>query len=287
LDAFVSAVDEREDLPSVQKLVYLKSCLSGSALNLIKGLPQSAASYEKSMTILRQIYANKFTTSIDQIKKFNNVKLDNTGLEGLRKYFSDIECIIAGMSSLGYEVEGNETAEYFITASLINKLPKAITDSMLRTSGENIVSLAGFRSAINAEMSIQFQNQPSASKPIKSSFRKFSSNQSPRTMGTFSTQTQSVRPKQGQKSRGKFSDCLFCSSSEHSSSRCTEYSHLNHRRNRCRDLGRCWYCLLADHRPEPCHERLACYGCKGPHAVAMCPDRLARKLTFSNETKAN
>jgi hypothetical protein len=294
-DAFEAAVDSRDELTDVQKFVYLKSCLQGDALTLVKGFPLTTEAYEKSFVVLKGVYANKLTTSIGQVRRFNSLKLENNNLEGLRRFYSNIECAVAGMTSLGYSIEGNASVEYILTAILISKLPKVLTDSMLRTVGDRIVTLNGFRAAMTQEMSILFgsgstDQSPSGSRPLQAERRPsqpppqaqrpfYGPSPTQRTTSTFAAVAIS-------KPKGKYNSCLFCDSRDHTSSQCTKHTTLKTRRDRCKDLGRCWYCLLAYHPSDPCHQKLACYGCNGKHAVAMCPSKLTKKLSFSKGTKS-
>ena len=58
-------------------------------------------------------------------------------------------------------MESNKTAEYIITSTLINKLPKSLTDGMVRTVGDKVLSLSGFRVALNQELNVMFGGEQS------------------------------------------------------------------------------------------------------------------------------
>ena len=58
-DQFGSSVDKNPKLSKVQKLIYLKRCLTGPAERLIKNLETTEADYDSAVKILTDRYHNE------------------------------------------------------------------------------------------------------------------------------------------------------------------------------------------------------------------------------------
>lgn len=64
--------------------------------------------------------------------------------------------------------------------------------------------------------------------------------------------------------------CSFCSGA-HPRARCTQYSTLEQRIERCKQLKLCFNCLAADHNTVRCPKpKIQCRNCNAQHNLALC-----------------
>ena len=282
-DSFKAAVHDREDLSSVQKLNYLKGQLRGDAYTLIKTFPMVNSSYDKAIEILEITYCNKLVAALEYVDKLQHLKVEAHSLSAVRTFRAELESISAGLSILDNKVEGNKTAETLMTALMINKMPKVLKDSLLRTAKEEIVTLKGFRDSLETELTLLCTND---NRSVKTSCGEGSRPKNKFGMKNFNKTTGNVN-KFGQserRSKSNFSTtptnknniapykCIFCDG-DHSSTNCGKYSTLADRKTKLREKKRCMYCILPVHLPEPCNPNIKCYKCKGNHIVSVCPSK--------------
>ena len=57
-DQFGSAIHSKESLSDIDKFMYLKGLLTGSASDCISGLSLTVQNYKKAVNILKERYAN-------------------------------------------------------------------------------------------------------------------------------------------------------------------------------------------------------------------------------------
>ncbi|KAK2575368.1 hypothetical protein KPH14_001261 [Odynerus spinipes] len=69
-DAFKSAVDDNPNFRDVQKLIYLRSCLSGKAAEKVESLETTAINYSVAWNILEKYYNDPLAIINSRVKSF-------------------------------------------------------------------------------------------------------------------------------------------------------------------------------------------------------------------------
>lgn len=89
-DLYVSLVHENTTLSDIQKFYYLKTCLKGSALQLISSLECTNANYQKAWTTLVERFDNKYLIAVSHIKGiFGLSKVSKNSASSLRTLLNE------------------------------------------------------------------------------------------------------------------------------------------------------------------------------------------------------
>ena len=102
-DSFNAAVHDNSQLVGVDKFNYLKSLISGAALEAVQGLALTDANYKEAVAILQRRFGNRqqiIDKHMDQLLKVESVASPRN-VVGLRRLFDSIESHIRSLSSLG------------------------------------------------------------------------------------------------------------------------------------------------------------------------------------------
>ena len=103
-DQFSSSVDKNPKLSNVQKLIYLKRCLTGPAERLIKNLETTEANYDNAVKILTDRYHNEriiVRNLLTRIIEFRPVRTENAfQLRLLHNTFHETALALESMNQL-------------------------------------------------------------------------------------------------------------------------------------------------------------------------------------------
>ena len=115
---FRIAVHDRSALPAIHKFVYLKQCLSGEALDLVKSLLIAESSYGTALTLLRQRFEDTRLILRDYIDALINVPpAQANNPASLRRLVSVFQDKYTGLLNAGVK-----TGYLFLTHMLNRKL---------------------------------------------------------------------------------------------------------------------------------------------------------------------
>ena len=79
--------------------------------------------------------------------------------------------------------------------------------------------------------------------------------------------------------------CTFCNQS-HWNDDCTAYRTAESRRQRLRELRRCYNCLKTNHNVNQCVMRPQCFYCKRGHRSFLCPEKFPYNRGQTNQAHA-
>lgn len=120
-DYFVSVIHDNETLQPVQKLHYLKGCLTGEAERLLSQVPITNEDYNPAWDKLKMRYDNKRLLINTQLKKlFNQPKLHNENMKGLRMLLDTTDECMQQLKTFKVKVEQWDTLLIHI---MIQRLP--------------------------------------------------------------------------------------------------------------------------------------------------------------------
>nr|CAD2198929.1 unnamed protein product [Meloidogyne enterolobii] len=292
-NSFCAGVHDLTSISNSVKFSYLKECLSGPALLLVKSLPLTDASYNEAIRLLKENYGQP-----DEINRNLHISLrklpivhSNHGPEILCKELStfvdEFEIIYLQMLEQNFD-----TNTLSIQMEIEGKLPPPILEEILKAKEAGNWSTDKLRNVLKTILkrklgvcAIRDQNKeiqspmkpPKINKfftPTQSQSDSYSpQNQSHLQSSSLSFATQ--RREQNKISRPTISPklpCLFCEDAGHFSSNCS--------------LKRCFRCLKPNHFAKNCPSPSECSQCHGNHPRPLCPTNLKKGNQQTNNIQS-
>lgn len=106
IDLFKAMFHDNPSIPVVQKFHYLKSCLQGSAADIVKTIPTTADNYGKAYEALVARYENKGLIIQSHIRSlFNTQKVQSASATSLRGLHQHIMSHVRALQALSQPVE--------------------------------------------------------------------------------------------------------------------------------------------------------------------------------------
>nr|CAD2168057.1 unnamed protein product [Meloidogyne enterolobii] len=291
-NSFCAGVHDLTTISNSVKFSYLKECLSGPALLLVKSLPLTDASYNEAIRLLKENYGQPEEINRNlhiSLRKLPTVH-SNHGPEILCKelatFVDEFEIIYLQMLEQNFDANTLSTQ-----MEIEGKLPPPILEEILKAKEAGNWSTDKLRNVLKTILkrklgvcAIRDQNKeiqspmkpPKINKfftPSRSHSDSFSpQNQSHEQSSSLSFATQ--RREQNRFSKPTISPklpCLFCEEVGHFSSNCLKFADINSRHSRLRALKRCFRCLKPNHFATNCQSPSKCTQCHGNHPRPLCP----------------
>jgi len=267
-DQFEAQIGKRSDLSKVSKLQYLKTCLKGSATELIKSFASTDDNYDEAVSILKSRYADTEKTRRAILHKIFDLQPPTVDRGSL-------DCFLISLENLSKSLKVKHDysqSEWIIADVFQRKLPKEVQKELHYKYGKNYYSLQEMSEGLTTIIS--HMEVGTSSKPVKQNEKsrtQHQSNQSHKSeaanssaVGTYYNSIQS-QPQKFQRS------CRLCGYS-HRESRCEKYPTVVAKKQRLKALNRCVSCF-GPHPASECPTKLnTCRHCnEGVHHVALCP----------------
>jgi len=151
-DSYCAAVDHNQSLSNVQKLTYLRSYLQGEASDLVKQLPLEDASYTITISVLKETFENPLLVALDLVRRLDGIAKIKHEQLSLRSFRAEFESLLGGIGNQGFPLEGSKGAEMLVTGLMLTRMPPSLLSTMLRVDKSTILTLEGFKSALNQEI---------------------------------------------------------------------------------------------------------------------------------------
>nr|CAD2203319.1 unnamed protein product [Meloidogyne enterolobii] len=264
--SFQAAVGDLPNISDSVKLSYLKSCLRSAPLAIIESFPLVDQSYPQAVDLLKPNTKIPPKFPVHYANPSNNYQL--------------LIC--------QFTQQGENTDNIHIQLEIESKLPPFVLEEIYKAKEENpawttellkqklkaILKRKEDISALNnSPQKPQVKLSPPNLSPPRNDSPPF-----PQSSLTFHTQTtrrsNAVEPKL---------PCLFCNVFGHFSPSCTKYPDLYSRRNKLRELRRCFSCMKEGHKSHQCRMPMKCSSCGGPHPRALCTHLLSSKPQFTSK----
>lgn len=264
-DRFAANVDDRE-LPDSEKLMYLLSCLKGTALETVAGITTTNANYSVALETLKQRFGSNDTLIDAHYTALNNLQKAEDTSASCRCVLDNIERNLRVLEKLGEPTGGNH-----LRALVLSKFPEKVVHEHHLTAGESN-DLTSIRRSLNRI--VNAMEKSAAFIPIPGLVS------SPGTSTTEALQVRTeVRPLARKRKQNKHVDtppakrpkrqCLFCNGKSHVSAECRKFDTVDARMKQV--TGRCLHCLRRSHATAACRRKISCFRCKGDHLVMFCP----------------
>uniref|UniRef100_A0A1I7VXR4 DUF1758 domain-containing protein n=1 Tax=Loa loa TaxID=7209 RepID=A0A1I7VXR4_LOALO len=273
-----------QEIPNIQKLTYLISCLKGEALEAIRGFEVAPENYE----LMRQVLIDKYGKSA-AIKKslydeFYSIQRND---KEWKKGIEAMEKILRQLEALGENLEHSS-----IEVMIENRLPPWILDKVYQMKTEKEIwtvnNLRKFLMTLILRNEEVNRNQISRQEP---NLRKeFHYQRGKGTSALFITKQSEAGNLQSSNKR-KFSvgkrPCIFCNKN-HWNNECPNYLTVKKRFERLKELKACTNCFRMNHATSNCKQKKRiCFHCKGEHNTALCYKKYGSIDNGVNKREAN
>lgn len=268
-DTYSSLIHNSQTLTVIEKFHYLKSTLSGSALQLIQSIDVTNENYDVAWTLLKERFTNKkllIKKHVNALFELKSVTKENS--TNLRDLLDGMTMNLRVLKHLGQPTDQWDTLiVYYITNKFDNSTRKEWESSTYGTKKDvaTVCELTEFletRCAILESLeSHSFKNQAvSSSGTIKSQ-----SKGSPSSGYTSSSFVTSVPFKENHSSSGE-TKCGFCGNN-HLNHVCEEFLRLSvgERHKKVVELKMCFNCLRFGHSSLDCTSAFRCRECNKRH----------------------
>ena len=285
------ALIHRKNLPSNDKMYYLKRYVSGSAKEAINGLflqGSSAEAYERAWNILDERFGHPFIVTNayrDKLRKWP--KISSKDHQGLRR-FADF--LLSTETAMQIIENLNVLNDYMENQKLLTKLPEWLVSRWNREATRKMKEekkypdFKTFTTFISAEADL-LCNPISSCHVVKELERATdSTRQEPNpnyeakrfVNDTKTTEESSKEPNRTSKPQLQ---CPFCKMTDHLLNACVTFraETRENKLNFVKERGLCFGCLRKGHMSIDCKKRLTCATCHKNHPTCLHEERYAKK----------
>ncbi|XP_062541033.1 uncharacterized protein LOC134209068 [Armigeres subalbatus] len=259
LQTFNGDIDEKTDLPEVEKFHYLKGCLQGEPKNLIDLLKISKANYQVAWGLLINRYGNSKLLKKSQVKALFNLKtLSKESVVDLHTLMDGFERVVQNLDQV---VKPEEHKDLLLVNLLTTRL-----DPVTRRGWEEHSSIKEQDTLADLTDFIRRRVRILESLPTKTSDSK-GSHQSQQPMKQKSS---AVKASYGSvQSSGE--QCMVCKEN-HPLYQCSSFQRLSVREREAvlRSNSLCMNCFRPGHIAKNCPSKYFCRSCKGRHNTLVC-----------------
>ena len=260
-DVFRAVIHRREDLSPVMKLHYLRTHLSGDALEKIESLPISGDNYERAWTTLTEYYENQrriVSSHISEIFSVKLMKMDSSS--EIKRIYRELYNPITSLTSLNRaDSLGSDLMLHFT----LKQLDLNTRKEWERHLGDSIVppTLEQLQAFLRSQTLTLEAIEPGTRSSSNNNSKAQSSNSKPRksehdnAQSVYSHQTSPPAKKK----------CSFCNQS-HFTNRCERFLNksIPERKELIKSSNLCFNCL-GKHNVNSFTSTYRCFLCKAKH----------------------
>ena len=285
------ALIHRKNLPSSDKMYYLKRYVSGSAKEAINGLflQSSSEAYERAWNILDERFGHPFIVTNayrDKLRKWPKIGMkDHQGLRRFADFLTSVETAMQVIEKL------NVLNAYMENQKLLTKLPDWLVSRWNREATRKMKEekkypdFKTFTTFISAEADL-LCNPISSCYAVKEVERTTDSTRqepNPKYDGkksvhnTKTTEESSKEPNSTSKLQPQ---CSFCKRTDHLLNACVKFKAetRDNKLNFVKENKLCFGCLRKGHMSSDCKKRLICATCNKNHPTCLHEERHPKKL---------
>lgn len=250
-DYFKAMVHNEDNYPPAQKFSYLRSSLSGPALDVIKAIPMTENNYDVAIRRLKQRYENKGMVIQSHIRAILDCpQVDTATSLELQKLHSQVVSHVAALEALGQPV--HEWDAWLVTI-LLRKLDRTTThDWQLRRKDTELPKYSELEEFL-ASRCTAFENSEewNDSKPDNKK----------KSNGAYFNKKVTLAATEDRENK-----CPCCNQT-HKIFACKKFKELpqKERFNIVRNARLCFNCLSSFHLASTCQSTSVCTHCKRKH----------------------
>jgi hypothetical protein len=259
-DIFLSSIHNNKHITSVQKLDYLKSNLSGEALNLLQNFLTTDVNYEDVWEQLVRWYDNKrYTSNAVLTKLFSLKKLHIESGEGIKQLLDTTSTCLKSLENIGINTS---TWDIIIVFLVVSKLdPESIDqwEQRLNTmSSSELPTWKQLNDYLDSRLRFLEMIEP-IEMYLKSDVKHM-----PKHIMFHENNLIEKKP------RNNSVTCAMCNEN-HFLYQCNQYGllTLNKRQEFVQNNNLCFNCLSSTHAALRCEQSTSCSECGQPHHTTL------------------
>ena len=263
---FRTAVDQ-QNIPTIQKLNYLLTCLKGSAARAVEGYDICEENYSIIWDTLKRRFGDTTVLKRGLYKELQNLKVNERDLRGLTE---NVERILRQLESLG-----EATDQPYLEMMIEQHLPHwALIELYSAKETDQPWTMSKLRRFLESrarrkeeveQISAQRQSQPKTMKLFNTNAKE----PAYKPTSAFSAVEKKGKDRQ-------LPPCAFCGKN-HWNDDCSKYDSYEKRIEQARVQKLCFKCLKKGHTSQACIKKPRCFHCKGVHNTALCGGRHKEK----------
>lgn len=257
-DLFTSLIRDNADLLNVEKMHYLKTCVTGEATRLVCNLSLSGDNFVVAWSLLVMRYENKWFLLTSQLDRITNLKpIKTKSAQGLRTLLTTISEATGAIRALGCAVHHWDPLLLHLLVRLLDSETREAWEVKLRSSTVYPTYAQFEEFLVERTRALENMDHALATKPQREHSVGFSDK--PRTKIAAHVATSS--------SNTGIPTCPLCGSS-HYLARCERYQSktLQQRRDIISKQRRYFNCL-GPHAASKCNSTRRCQKCGKKHHV--------------------
>ncbi|XP_074653136.1 uncharacterized protein LOC141907380 [Tubulanus polymorphus] len=240
-------------MTNVQKFTYLKAQLIGEAADAIAGLPITENAYKEACTILKSRFGQPHVVTKAYMRAVIDLEKPLYTYICLRKFSDKLGSYMRTLRTYGKD------DDYFggiLVPIVMDKLPSEVQRNLARKYGDREYSLSEVISGLENEVFVMGAGYQPGTKPEE--------------ISTMVVGSAGIRCQIGPLK------CHYCSAG-HKATNCIQFVTVEARKNRIKQLGLCFNCLISSHQSRQCPSRIKCKKCHvGRHHTSICTGSQSR-----------
>ncbi|CAH1725392.1 unnamed protein product [Aphis gossypii] len=255
-DMFCSLVHDNQSISDIERFHFLKSCLSGPALAVIKSIPLTANNYNIAWNALQKSFENNrllATAHIDRLFAFSPLKKESTA--ALATFVNTFRENVAAIKALGID-DISGFLLFYIGARVLDVETRRLYEASIpQTEMPSLDSLLDF---VSRRCKI-LENIGTTADKVEQNVKVAAKKSKGGTPGKYSLTTTSSGVK-----------CIFCEQ-DHPLYRCGAFKQKSvaARRKFVSGNGVCFICLKSGHAAKACTSTFKCRSCGGKHSTLL------------------
>lgn len=298
-DSFESAIDSKQDIPPVNKMVYLMNSLTGDALLAVRGLRQTALNYPIALRTLKDRFGDPKIIIDCLYKELRLMPRAENNSKSLRKIFTRADCVLRQLESHKQDIGKEHTVMTLLTekfpkkflckvysrkkrgeAWALNKLRNELqTEIELFEEIERIAefSVPDRASSSDGDEDDYYDETAGPADPRAKNEKEEEENYHAYSANAAASSTSPPQHKDNQSYNPaqRKTLCRLCYSEWHAAVNCTQYRTIEQREEAIAEFELCSRCLRDDHPTENCPSKFQCRFCDShdtaPHHGCICP----------------
>lgn len=278
---FNAAVHSNDQLDGVQKFYYLRSKLTGDALQAIKGFAVSNENYSHVIEILTKRFGDKDTVIMQHCREFSNLEEAHDDVKSLRKFFDKCELHLRSLQSLGHPLD-----DYFVVSTISDRLPVHVLASMRLANNITTWTAQLLRDKLDAYITA-FERSSKVVSSTEKTEKKTHKSQAKRSDSVLPSVDDHTQQSSGTQKffKPKSMHCVFCNTSTHWSDDCKKFPTIAQRKSLVKN--RCIKCFNTNHRSKDCRSSRVCLYCrKNDHHRSLCWTKFPKGSTTEQASAA-
>ncbi|XP_049879678.1 uncharacterized protein LOC126376395 [Pectinophora gossypiella] len=276
-DMFRSLIHNNANLSAVQKLHYLKSCLSGEAEHLLKNLSTTETNYSEAWSQLTRRYSNKRYNANEVMKRlFSQKTLFSESPTAIKQLLDTTSACLKSLENLKIDTSSwDAIINHLVVSKLDHESRKLWELQMSETKSDEIPTWSKLKAFL--ETRFRTLEMLDAGKPTTKQLTNSTSNKQFNKSKSFHHTVNDEKK--------STNTCTMCEG-PHTLFQCKQFGKQSpkERSEYVQSKGLCFNCLSPTHPVKSCHMSTCCRRCGRRHHTLLHFERGTNQDSISNES---